>query len=103
MGIPTSLLTQVRHARLAEYSDALATRAALRDPLSGRSEEMVGAFTGGGMARMVKRLVTDAGATVTFRSGAALVRINPSSGDDPVVSRLTYGHGTQTRIEIPIR
>ncbi len=103
MGIPASLVAQVRHVWMAEYSDVLAARAALRNPLSGRSEDMAGAFTGGGMARMAGRLVADVGATVTVRSGAALVQLSPRFADHPRMSRQTYGHGTQTRIEIPVR
>lgn len=101
IGIPASLVAQPRHAWVTEYSDALATQAALRDALSGRAEDAPGAFTGGGMARIVRRLVTQHGATITVRSGAALVRFSPSRSSADI-RRLTYGHGTQIRVDIPI-
>lgn len=101
IGIPTSLVAQPRHGWVTEFSDAFATRVALRDALSGRAEEAPGAFTGGGMARIVRRLLTELTATITLRSGAALVRVSPSRSSADV-HRLTYGHGTQIRLDIPV-
>jgi hypothetical protein len=101
IGIPTSLVTQRRHDWVSEFSDALATRAVLRGALSGRPEDALGALTGGGVARIVQRLSHELHARVIMRSGAALVRVGASTGNVEI-NRLSYGHGTQVRIEVPI-
>lgn len=101
VGIPASMQAQPRHAWMADFFDTLTARAVLRGALSGRPEDVPGAFTGGGMTRIVRRLLSDLKATVTLRSGAALLQLHGNT-DDSRDTRLTLGHGTQTRIEIPL-
>lgn len=100
VGIADSVLRQERHAWLGWFSDANVTQSVLRRRLSGRADTQEGAESGGGMARMVERLMGDAPARVLMRSGAALVAIERESPTRLLTSRLTFGTGTQFRVEV---
>lgn len=98
MGITANLLQQPRHAWLKLLSDRGATAAVFGGALSGRDADA----GGGGMTRIMHRLVNEGGAVVTVRSGAAkLTLAAPSAGGLTMVGH-TYGWGTQTRIAVPV-
>ncbi len=97
IGIPGSVRGHSRYGWITELSDAVATRTLLRDHISGR-EESEG--SGGGLSRLVQRVLRDFGARVRLCSGSAFLAL--AHGTRPEMGRLTHGTGTQIRIEFPI-
>lgn len=97
MGIATNILMQPRHAWLAP-SDRGVTEAVFAQALSGRDATE----GGGGMTRIVRRLVDTCGATVIVRSGAAKITLTGSGAGGLSVVGHTFGWGTQTQVVIPL-
>ena len=98
MGIATNMLMQPRHAWLATMSDRAATEAVFGQALSGRDA----ADGGGGMTRIMKRIVNACNSTLIVRSGAAkLTLTGPLQGGASLVGH-TFGWGTQTRLTLPV-
>jgi hypothetical protein len=102
-GIATNILAQPRHAWLAPLSDRAATAAVFEHALSGRDD----ADGGGGMTRIMRRLVDTCRATVTVRSGAAKIVLGHAGDGGLMAGRLrvaghTFGWGTQTRIALTL-
>lgn len=101
IGIPSAVLRHPRHEWLNWFSDAGITRAVIRDQLSGRGDTEHGPeIGGGGMARVIRRLLEETTSEVTLRSGSALIRLTSDDPDHYDVHRLTYGAGTQVRVEL---
>ncbi|MBB4635974.1 hypothetical protein [Longimicrobium terrae] len=101
IGIPAAVLRHPRHAWLTWFSDAGVTRAVIREQLSGRkTTEGETDSGGGGMARVIKKLLEETSSEVTLRSGSALIRLSSTDPESYKVHRLTYGAGTQVRIEL---
>jgi hypothetical protein len=104
VGIGTSMLDHPRHAWMTAVADRGATSAVFGTALSRRDADQ----GGGGMVRIIRRLVEEAGATVLVRSGAACATIrsdHTKKGGSALVSIAghTVGWGTQTHVSIPIR
>lgn len=100
LGIPEAVLRHPRHAWLAWFSDAEVAAAVLRGNLSGRGAESGADEGGGGLARAVKKLLSETSARLVLRSGTALITLQSSQPDHYVLRRLTYGTGTQIRLEV---
>lgn len=98
LGIPEALLRHPRHEWLGWFSDAEVTTRVLSGNLSGRGAEE----GGGGLARAVKRMLTETPSRLLLRSGAALITLESSSPERFIRRRLTYGTGTQIRMEFQI-
>ena len=102
VGVAASMLEHPRHAWMGEVADRGAMAAVLGGALTRRD----GTEGGGGMARIVRRAVCDAGATVVVRSGASQATITRAGGarGGPVVRVIghTWGWGTQTSISVPV-
>ena len=98
MGIATNILIQPRHAWLAPFSDRGTTEAVFAQALSGRDATE----GGGGMTRIMRRLVDSCGATLIVRSGAAKITLTGSGAGGLSVVGHTFGWGTQTRLVIPL-
>lgn len=99
MGIRDAVLRNGRHEWLQWFHDASVTEAVLNGALSGRAETPDGG-RGGGMARMIRRLLSENRSTVMLRSGAALITLRSSAPEQFVREALTYGPGTQVRVEL---
>jgi hypothetical protein len=101
IGIPSTVLRHPRHEWLNWFSDAGVMRAVIREQLSGREDTDHSLETGGGgMARMIRRLLEETTSEVTLRSGSALIRLSSNDPDQYEIHRLTYGAGTQVRVEL---
>lgn len=102
LGIPGSVLRHPRHAWLAWFSDAEVTSAVLRGNLSGRGAESGLDEGGGGLARAVRRLLSETSARLVLRTARALVILQSGQPDRFMLHRLTYGTGTQIRLQIAL-
>lgn len=95
IGISGHILAQPRHQWLGCFSDASVTETVLHEALSGRDSD-----TGGGMSFLVRRLLSDAESTVMVRSGSALLVLRNTAPGQYKKTALTFGGGTQFRIEL---
>lgn len=102
LGIAATVLRHPRHEWLGWFSDARVTGAVLRDSLTGRGAESGEEAGGGGLARIVKRLLSETTCKIIVRSGAALIVLRSGDADRFVPHRLTYGTGTQLRLELQL-
>jgi hypothetical protein len=100
LGIAGTVLRDPHHEELAWFSDARVTGAVIRDNLSGRGAVSGEREGGGGLARVVKRLLLETASKVFLRSGAALVVLRSEDPEHFLFHRLTYGTGTQIRLEL---
>lgn len=99
LGIPGSVLRQERYRWLGWFHDASVTEVVLSQALSGRPSTAESA-NGGGMARIIKRLLRETTSTVMLRSSAALITLRSNAPDRFERRALTYGAGTQIRVEL---
>lgn len=99
ISIAGSVLSHPRHQWLQSFHDASVTATVLHQTLSGRTTT-ADSGTGGGMARIIRRLLREATATVMVRSGAALITLRATAPDRFEKTALTYGSGTQIRVEL---
>ena len=99
IGIAGAVLSHPRHEWLQSFHDASVTETVLNQTLSGRTTTL-DSGTGGGVARIIKRLLRETTATVMFRSGAAMVTLRSTAPDRFEKTALTYGSGTQVRLEL---
>jgi hypothetical protein len=99
VGVAGHLLAQERHGWLAAFSDASVAEVALHRSLSGRD---AGAG-GGGLSAMVREFLGGCEAALTLRTGTALLSLSSAQPDRYRKSLLTYGFGTQTRLELRAR
>jgi hypothetical protein len=102
VGIAGTILRHPRHAWLGWFSDAQVTEAVLRDHRSVRGADTGEEQGGGGLARLVKRLLAETPSSVILRSGSAFVTLRSQDPDHFHLRRLTYGTGTQFRLELPL-
>jgi hypothetical protein len=98
-GIAEAVLRHPRLRWLGWFSDAGVTASVLRGNLSGRGAEAGAEEGGGGLARAVKRMLRETESEVIVRSGAALVTLGSDDPERFSMRRLTYGTGTQIRIQ----
>jgi hypothetical protein len=99
VGIAGAVLHQERHRWLEWFHDTSVTEAVLQQALTGRPSAPE-AGNGGGMARIIRRLLSESASTVMLRSGAALILLRSTTPDRCERHTLTYGAGTQVRLEI---
>ncbi len=97
VGITGHVLTQPRHRWLGCFSDASVTETVLHEALSGRASE-----SGGGMSYLVRRLLSETQSTVMIRSGAALLVLRSAAPGRYERTALTFGGGTQIRVEFRV-
>lgn len=99
IGITGSVLRHERHQWLSWFHDASVTEVVLHQALSGR-EAAVDGGGGGGLANILQRLLRETPATVLLRSGAAYITLRSTAPDHFEKTALTYGAGTQFRLEL---
>lgn len=97
-GIPGTVVRHERHRWLEWFHDAGITEVVLNRALSGR--ERADSGSGGGMARIIRRVLGETQSTVMLRSGAALITLRSNAPDRFERRALTYGAGTQIRLEL---
>lgn len=95
IGVAGHVLAQERHGWLAAFSDASVTEVVLHRALSGRDA----AVGGGGMSGIIRQFLRTCDATMTLRTGTALLSLSSRDPDRYRKTLLTYGVGTQTRLE----
>ena len=98
-GLPRTVLVGPRLRWIVPLCDASVLEAFVANGLTSRAVE-----EGGGALRDVvaEFLTAVAGGVVLIRSGSALVRLDPSLLRSIRPTQLSYGFGTQIRIEIPL-
>jgi hypothetical protein len=120
VGIASSILSQQTHSWLAGFTDSSVTETVLHRKLTGRSRHAkhfgesvtpdpmlseaaeTPGVSGGGMARLIRRLLDHDGVTIMIRSGTALLTMRSGLPDDYQRRDLTFGAGTQLLLEINI-
>lgn len=98
-GVSANILAQERYAWLAEFTDASVTETVLDRQLSGRSN----GAGGGGFGAMLKELLKQTQATVILRTGTAHLTFSSAEPTRYRRTNLTYGLGTQLKIELRLR
>lgn len=98
--ISSTILGNPRHRKLHVIHDASVVLSVLNRALSVREDGHMDEPTKGGMGLMAQRFLTQTGGNIYLRSGAALIAM--LQHQEPRVSRLDYGVGTQWRFEVPI-
>jgi hypothetical protein len=99
VGIAAAVLRDGRHDRLQWFHDVGVTEVVLHQALSGRPATSESG-KGGGLARIVRRLLSETASTIIVRSGAALLAMRSTAPDQGERRALTYGAGTQVRVEL---
>ena len=127
VGIASSIASHGEHSRLSRFTDSSVTETVLNQKLSrrpradqpasqagerldgnpaaraeGPTERNPGSGSGGGMGRLIRRLIEHPGVAVRIRTGTAFVSLHSGLPDRNKKTDLTFGAGTQFILEMKL-
>jgi hypothetical protein len=99
VGVSANVLTQDRYAWLQQFTDASVTETVIHQQLSGRAN----GAGGGGFGAMLQEALRATASNVVLRTGAAHLAFPGGDAARYRKTSLTYGVGTQLKIELRLR